>query len=131
MVSEATTEATGGPTTTVEETEAITNAVITRTGEGEEEVAAMATRPIGKVVVVVEVGTIGTMTRTTTHTAPGGGAHAHLGSAQAAAAALAALNARLPGNLGAPGAPATPRVPSLHHHVIAAARASIAPRMLS
>lgn len=132
MGSEATTGATGDPTTTVEETEAITNAVITRTGEGEE---ATATNLIGKVgvgvVVAVEVGMIGTMTRTTTRTAPGGGAHAHLRSGQAAAVAPVTLTARLQGNLGAPGAPATPHVPVLHHHVIAAARASIALRMLS
>lgn len=129
--SEATTGATGDPTTTVEETEAITNAVITRTGEEEE---AMATNPIGKAVVAaaaVEVGMIDTMTRTTTHTALGGGAHAHLRSGQAAAAVPVTLTARLQGNLGAPGAPATPRVPVLHHHVIAAARASIALRMQS
>ena len=123
--------ATGGPSTTVVETEAITNAAITRTGE---EVAAMATSPIGRVVVVVvveeeeEAGTIATMTRTTTHTAPGGGAHvhAHLRSAQAAGVAPATLTARLQGGLDAPGAPATPHGPGLLHHVIAAARASLA-----
>lgn len=123
---EATTGATGGPTTTVEETEAITHAVITRTGE---EAAAMATRPIGR--VVAEAGMIATMTRTTTHTAPGGGAPAHLRSAQAAGAAPATLTARLQGDLDAPGAPATPHIPGPHHHVIVAARASLAPRMLS
>ena len=122
--------ATGGPSTTVVETEAITNAAITRTGE---EVAAMATSPIGRVVVVVvvveeEAGTIATMTRTTTHTAPGGGAHvhAHLRSAQAAGVAPATLTARLQGGLDAPGTPATPHGPGLLHHVIAAARASLA-----
>lgn len=122
---EATTGATGGPTTTVEETEAITHVAITRTGEA----AAMATRPIGR--VVAEAGMIATMIRTTTHTAPGGGAHAHLRSAQAAGAAPATLTARLRGDLDAPGAPATPHVPGPHHHVIVAARASLVPRMLS
>lgn len=132
--SEATTVATGGPTTTVEEIEAITSVAITRTGE---EVVAMATSPTGRgvvEVVVVEAGTIATMTRTTTRTAPGGGVHAHLRSAQVAAAAPATLTARLRPDLnalGAPGAPATPRVPVQLHHVIVAARASLATRMLS
>lgn len=125
--SEATTEATGDPTTTVAETEAITNVVITRTGE---EVVATGIRRIGR--EVVEAGMIATMTRTTTHTVPGGGAHAlaHPGSAQAAGAAPAILTARLRGDLDAPGVPATPRGPGLHHRVIAAARASLAPRRL-
>lgn len=126
--SEATTAATEGPTTTAAETEAITNVAITRTGEEE---AAMAIRPIGRVAAEA-AGTIATMTRTTTHTAPGGDAHApaHLGSARAAGAAPATLTARLRGDLGVPGAPATPRGPDPHHHVIAPARASPAPRML-
>lgn len=128
--SEATTEATGGPTTTVGEIEAITSVAITRTGE---EVVAMATSPTGR-AVVVEAGTIATMIRTTTRIAPGGGVHAHPRSAQVAAAAPATPTARLRGDLnalGAPGAPATPRVPVHRHHVIVAARASLAPRMLS
>lgn len=94
--SEATTGATGGPTTTEEETEAITSAAITRTGEG----AATATSPIGRVVAVEEgeeeaeeAGTIAT--RTTTHTAPGEGARAHQRSAQAPEAALATRTAHL------------------------------------
>lgn len=128
--SEATTEATGGRSTTVAETEAITNVAITRTEE--EEAAAMATRPIGRAAVAaVEAGTIATMTRTTTHTARGGGAHApaHLKSVQAAGAVPATLTAHLRGDLGAPGTPASPRGPGPHRHVIAAARASQPPRI--
>lgn len=127
--SEATTEATGGPSTTVAETEAITNVVITRTGE---EAEAMAIRPIGRVVVVVEAGTIATMTRTTMHTAPGGGAHApaHLRSVQAAGAAPTALTARLRGDLVTLGSRATPHGPGPHHPTIAATRESLAARML-
>lgn len=132
VVSEATTEATAGLSTTAAETEAITHAAITRTGE---EAGAMAISLIGRVVVVVvteveEAGTTATMTRTTTHTAPGGGAPAlaHPENAQAAGAAPATPTARLRGDLDAPGAPATPRGPGPHRHVIAAARASRAPR---
>lgn len=121
--SEATTEATGGLITIVAETEATTNAVITRTGA-----AAMAIRPIGRVVVVVvvvEAGTIVTTTRTTTHTAPGGGAqdHARPRSAQAAGAAPTTPTALLQEGLDAQGAPATLRGPGPHHLAIAAARA--------
>lgn len=124
--SEGTTEATEDPTTTVAETEAISSAAITRTGE---EAAAMAIRPIGR--VVVEAGTIDTMTRTTTRTAPGGDAHAHAHrrSAQAVGAAPTTLTARLRGDLDALDAPATPPGPGPHHHAIAA-KASQSPRML-
>lgn len=134
VVSEATTEATGGPSTTVAETEAFTHAAITRTGE---EAAAMAISPIGRaavvvVVVVEEAGMIATMTKTTTHIAPGEGGHAPARpkSAQAAGAAPATLTARLHEDLDTLGAPATHHGPGPHHHAIAAARASLAPRML-
>lgn len=127
VASGATTEATGGPTTTAAETEAITNAVTTRTGE---EAAAMVIRLIGK--VAVEAGTTATMTRTTTHIVPGGAARApaHLRSARAAAVAPTTLTARLRGDLDVPGAPATPLGPGPPPHAIAAARASLAPRMV-
>lgn len=128
--SEATTEATGGRTITVEETEATTHVVITRT---EVEVAAMATRAIGKVVVVVAAGVVaveaGTTARTTAHTAPEGGAPAHLRSAQVAGADLATLNARLQGNLDSLDGPVILRIPALHLHAIVAAKASTTPRM--
>lgn len=132
VVSEATTEATGGPSTTVAETEAFTHAAITRTGE---EAVAMAISPIGRgvvVVVVEEAGMIATMTKTTTHIAPGEGGHApaHPKSAQAAGAAPATLTAHLHEDLDTLGAPATHHGPGPHHHAIAAARASLAPRML-
>lgn len=92
----------------------------------------MAIRPIGRVVVVVEAGTIATMTRTTMHTAPGGGAHApaHLRSVQAAGAAPTALTARLRGDLVTLGSRATPHGPGPHHPTIAATRESLAARML-
>lgn len=133
VVSGATTGATGGRTITEEETEATTSGVITRTEE-EEVVAAMATRPTGRVAVAVvvevevEAGTNATMTRTTT--APEGGAPAHPRSAQAVAAALATLTARLRVILNAPGVPATLLAPDPHPHVIAAAKASLETRML-
>lgn len=132
VVSEATTEATGGPSTTVAETEAFTHAAITRTGE---EAVAMAISPIGRgvvVVVVEEAGMIATMTKTTTHIAPGEGGHAPARpkSAQAAGAAPATLTARLHEDLDTLGAPATHHGPGPHHHAIAAVRASLAPRML-
>lgn len=131
VASGATTEATGGPTTTAAETEAITNVVITRTGE--EEAEAMAIRPIGRVVAAEEAGTIATMTRTTTLTAPGGGAlvpaPAHRRSTRAAAAVPTTLTARLRADLDAPDAPATPLGPGRPPHAIAATRASLAPRI--
>lgn len=131
--SEATTEAIGGRIITVEETEATTHVVITRT---EAEVAAMATRAIGKVVVVAVVAAAvaavaveaGTIARTTGHTAPEGGAPAHLRSARVAGADLATPTARLRGNLGSPDGPVIPRIPDLHLHVIVAAKASPTPR---
>lgn len=80
------------------ETEATTHVVITRT----EVAATMATRAIGKVVVVVAAVEAegvaveaGTIARTTGHTAPEGGAPAHLRSAQVAGAALATPTAHL------------------------------------
>lgn len=141
--SEATTEASGGPTTTVPETEAITHAAITRTGEE----AATAISPTGRAVVVVaaavvavaavavaavEAGTIATTTRTTMRTAPGGAAHAPARprSARAAGAAPTTPTARPRGDLGAPSTPATPRGPGPRRRIMAAARASPAPRML-
>lgn len=126
-VSEATTEATGGRIITVEETEATTHVVTTRT---EVEAEAMATRATGKVGVVVVVAAVeaGTIARTTGHTAPEGGAPAHLRSAQVAGAGLATLTARLRGNHDSPGGPVTPRIPGLHLHAIAAAKASPTPR---
>lgn len=134
----ATTEATGDHTTIEAEGAVIINEVIIRTEEEEEEVATMATSPTGKVaaavVVVVEAGTIAiaTMTRITTHTVPEGAVHApaHPRSALEVAAALATLTAHLQVGLGAPGVPATPLGPGLHLHVIEAAKASLAPRML-
>lgn len=127
--SEATTEATGGPIITVGETEATTHVATTRT---EVEVAAMATRAIGKVVAAVAVaaaaGETGTIAKTTAHTAPGGGAPAHLRSAQVAGAALATPSAHLQGNLGSLDDPVTPPTPDLHLHVIVAAKASLTPR---
>lgn len=121
----ATTEAIGGLTTTAAETEATTNEAITRTGAAEEGAAAMAIRQTGRVEEEVEgAGTIVTMTRITTHTAPRGGAHAHAhqGSAQVAAAAHATLTALLQGGHDAPGAPATPHGLALGHHVTVAAK---------
>lgn len=128
----AITVATGGPTTTVAETEATTHVVITRTG-GE----AMATSPIGRVGVGagvgvgVEDGTIATMTRTITQTVPEGGAldPAHPRSAQPAAAAPTILTTHLQANLGTPDDLATPLAPGPHLHVIAVTRASVAPRV--
>lgn len=122
VASEATTEATGGRTTTGEETEAITPVVITRT---EVEVAAMATRAIGKVVAVEG----GTIARTTVHTVPGGGVPARPRSARAAGAGLATLTARLRGSLTTPDDPATPRIPGLRLRVTVASKASLTPRM--
>lgn len=123
-----TTEATGGRTITEGEAEATTHEVITRTEE--EVVVAMATRPTGR--VVVEAGMTATMTRTTTHTAPGGGAHApaHPRSIRVVAAVPATLTARLRVTLDAPGVPAILLGPGPRPHIIAAARASLAPRML-
>lgn len=122
--SEATTEATGGPIITGEETEAITRVVITRT-----EVAAMVTRAIGKEVVAVAVAVVegGMIARTTVHTVPGGGVPAHLRSAQAAGAGLATPTAHLRGNLDTLGGPVIPHIPGLHLHVTAA-KASPTPR---
>lgn len=135
--SEATTGATGGPTTTAEETEAITSAAITRTG-GE---AATATSPIGRVVAVEEEGgeeeeveeEAGMIAiRTITHTAPGEGARAHQRSAQAPEAALATRTAHLLWNPDVPGAPATPHAPGPPHRATVVASPSVAPpRMLS
>lgn len=73
---------------------------------------------------------IATMTRTTTPTVQGGGAHApaHPKSAQVAGAAPTTLTARLPRDPGAPGTPATPRTHGPRRYIIAAARASTAPR---
>lgn len=83
----------------------------------------MAIRPIGR--VAVEAGTIVTTTRTTTHTAPGGGArgHARPRSAQAVGAAPATPTALPQESLDAQGAPATLHDPGPHHLAIAAARA--------
>lgn len=96
----------------------------------------MATRAIGKVVVVVAAvavaavvaGEAGTIAKTTGHTAPGGGAPAHLRSAQVAGADLATPSAHLRGNLGSLDGPVIPRTPDLHLHVIVAAKASPTPR---
>lgn len=126
----ATTEATGGRIITVGETEATTHVAITRTAV---EVAAMATRAIGKAVVVVvaavvAAGEAGMIAKTTAHTAPGGGAPAHLRSAQAAGADLATPSARLQGSLGSPDDPVIPPTPDLHLHVTVAAKASLTPR---
>lgn len=125
--SEATTEATGGPIITGEETEAITHVVITRT---EVEVAAMATRAIGKEAVGVAVAVVegGTIARTTVHTVPGGAVPAHLRSAQAAGAGLATPTAHLRGNLDTLGDPVIHHIPGLHLHVTAA-KARPSPRM--
>lgn len=127
MGSGATIEVTGGRTTTEAEAEVIINEAITRIEEEEEAAVAMVTRATGR--VAVEAGTIATMTRTATHTAPGGDAHApaHPKSAQAVAAAPTALTAHLQGD---PDAPATHLGPVPHPHIIAATRASLAPRML-
>lgn len=124
--SEATTEATGGPIITGEETEAITRVVITRT---EVEVAAMVTRAIGKeaAVVAAAVAEAGTIARTTVHTVPGGGVPAHLRSAQAAGAGLATPTAHLLGSLDTLDGPVIPHIPGLHLHVTAA-KASLSPR---
>lgn len=125
--SEATTEATGGPIITGEETEAITHVVITRT---EVEVAAMVTRVIGKEAEVVVVAVVegGTIARTTVHTVPGGGVPARLRSAQAAGAGLASPTAHLLANLDTLGDPVIPHIPGHHLHVTAA-KASPTPRM--
>lgn len=125
--SEATTEVTGGPITTVGETEAFTRVAITRTGA---EVVVMATRVIGK-VVVVEAGMIAAMTKITILTAPGGGAHAHLRNAQVAGAGPAILTARLQGDLDAPDDLAIPLVLALHRRAITAAKANLALKMQS
>lgn len=119
MGSEATTEATGGPTITGEETGATTRVAITRT---EVEVAAMVTRAIGKEAVVAVAAVVegGTIARTTVPTVPGGGVPAPLRSAQAAGAGLATPTARLLGNLDTLGGPVIPHIPGLHLHVIAA-----------
>lgn len=110
----------------MDETEATTLVATTRT---EVEEAATATRAIGKVVAVaVVVVGAGTTARTTGHTAPEGGAPAHLRSAQVAGAALATRTARLRGNLDSPGGPAIPRSPGLRLHVTVAAKASPSPR---
>lgn len=111
----------------MDETEATTLAATTRT---EAEEAATATRAIGKVVAVAAVVVVGagTTARTTGHTAPEGGAPAHLRSAQVAGAALATRTARLRGNLDSPGGPAIPRSPGLRLHVTVAAKASPSPR---
>lgn len=122
--SEATTEATGGRTTTGEETEAITHVAITRT---EAEVAAMATRAIGKAAAVAAAEG-GTIARTTVRTAPEGGVPARPRSARAAAAGLATLTARLRGSLGTLDDPAIPRIPGLRLHVTVASKASLTPR---
>lgn len=124
----AITEATGDPTTTAAETEAITSAGTTRTEE-EEEAAAMVTRPIGR-VAEGEAGTTATMTRTTTLTARGGAVRAPVRrkNARAAAAAPTTLIARLRGDLDVLGAPATPLGLGLPPHDTAAARASLDPR---
>lgn len=128
--SEATTEATAGLTTIAAEAVATTSVATTRT-----EAVATDTRTTGRAgeaateevaAIEVEAGMIVTMTRTTTRTAPGGGAHAPEPprSVQVAAAVLATPTARLQGDLGAPGAPATPLVLALQPLAIAVARAS-------
>lgn len=126
-VSGVTTEVTGGRTITEEEIEATTSEVITRTEEEEEVVAAaMATKPTGK--VVVGAGMIGTMTRNTTRTAPGGGAPAPVRprSARGVAVAPASRTAHPQAVLGAPSAQAARLGP--RPHVTAAARTGLAVR---